>query len=318
MTGSTFTAMASARTNSTEPKSLGGSMIALLLLAAATARPHAAAAPDTSTRTGLVASYTAMLKRVDSDGDGRVSRMEWAAMVDASPMLQSEGLSEAQRNGLRAALMAGFDQKDSDKDGSLTLDELMAKWNLQAEPYKESARMLLDIHNPKRSRTTVGIGPFDRLAGLQSDQARAHLRMDGDRAALDVGIGGKDDLDAPTHARGFIDKGDGRTQGRDIARKLVAGGNVRPIDLVEQHSGDFRSARFQSHRVACDQGIIGFGNVDRRLRRCGIYILVHGESHECGLKWDALGAPERRGKGTSVALVGNPQTHERNALGVWG
>ena len=101
-------------------------MIALLLLAAAAAKPHAAAAPDTSTRTGLVASYTAMLKRVDSDGDGRVSRMEWAAMVDASPMLQSTSLSEAQRNGLRTALMAGFDQNDSDKDGELTLDELVA------------------------------------------------------------------------------------------------------------------------------------------------------------------------------------------------
>lgn len=100
-------------------------MFALFLLAAAPAKPHAA--PDTSTRTGLVASYTAMVKRIDSDGDGKVSRMEWAAMVDASPMLQSTSLSEAQRNGLRAALMAGFDQNDSDKDGELTLDELMAK-----------------------------------------------------------------------------------------------------------------------------------------------------------------------------------------------
>ena len=100
-------------------------MLALFLLAAAAAKPHAA--PDTSTRTGLVASYTAMVKRIDSDGDGKVSRMEWAAMVDASPMLQSTSLSEAQRNGLRTALMAGFDQNDSDKDGSLTLDELMAK-----------------------------------------------------------------------------------------------------------------------------------------------------------------------------------------------
>jgi len=100
-------------------------MFALFLLAAAAAKPHAA--PDTSTRTGLVASYTAMVKRIDSDGDGKVSRMEWATMVDAAPMLQSQGLSEAQRDGLRAALMAGFDQNDSDRDGSLTLDELMAK-----------------------------------------------------------------------------------------------------------------------------------------------------------------------------------------------
>ena len=102
-------------------------MLVLFFLAAATAKPHAAFAPDTSTRTGLVASYTAMLKRIDTDGDGKISRMEWAAMVDASPMLQSTSLSEAQRNGLRLALMAGFDQNDSDKDGELTLDELMAK-----------------------------------------------------------------------------------------------------------------------------------------------------------------------------------------------
>lgn len=102
-------------------------MFALVLLAAAAAKPHAAAAPGTSTRAGLVASYTAMFKRIDSDSDGKVSRMEWAAMVDAAPMLQSTSLSEAQRNGLRMALMAGFDENDSDKDGELTLDELMAK-----------------------------------------------------------------------------------------------------------------------------------------------------------------------------------------------
>lgn len=102
-------------------------MLALFFLAAAAARPHAAAAPDTSTRAGLVASYTAMLKRIDSDGDGKVSRTEWAAMVDASPMLQSGSLSQTQRYGLRAGLMAEFDRDDSDKDGLLTLDEMLAK-----------------------------------------------------------------------------------------------------------------------------------------------------------------------------------------------
>ena len=103
-------------------------MFALFLMAAAAAaKPHTRPAADTSTRDGLIASYTSMFKRIDTDNDGKVSRMEWAAMVDASPMLQSTSLSEAQRNGLRAALVAGFDQNDSDKDGSLTLDELMAK-----------------------------------------------------------------------------------------------------------------------------------------------------------------------------------------------
>ena len=100
-------------------------MVALLLLAAAAAAKPAAA--PVQTRDALVASYSAMFKKTDTDGDGKISRMEWAAMVDASPMLQSAGLSEAQRDGLRAALMAGFDQNDSDKDGNLTLDELMAK-----------------------------------------------------------------------------------------------------------------------------------------------------------------------------------------------
>jgi len=42
-------------------------------------------------------------------------------------MLQSLIINQAQRAGLRAALMAGFDQDDSDRDGLLTLDELMAK-----------------------------------------------------------------------------------------------------------------------------------------------------------------------------------------------
>jgi len=101
-------------------------MFALFLLAAAAAtKPHAAA--PVQTRDALVASYTAMFKHIDTDGDGKASRAEWAAMVDASPMLQALSLSQAQRDGLRAALIAGFDQNDSDKDGSLTLDELMAK-----------------------------------------------------------------------------------------------------------------------------------------------------------------------------------------------
>lgn len=103
-------------------------MIALFLLAAAAAtKPHAAAAPDTSTRAGLIASYETLLKKVDTDGDGKASRAEWQVMVDASPMLQSLNLSQAQRDGLRTALMAEFDQNDSDKDGVLTLDELLAK-----------------------------------------------------------------------------------------------------------------------------------------------------------------------------------------------
>jgi len=101
-------------------------MFALFLLAAAAAaKPHAA--PPAQTRDALVKSYTALFKHIDTDGDGKVSRAEWAAMVDASPMLQSLSLSQAQRDGLRAALMAGFEQNDSDKDGFLTLDELMAK-----------------------------------------------------------------------------------------------------------------------------------------------------------------------------------------------
>jgi len=98
--------------------------VLFLLAAAAAAKPHAA---PPETRDALVASYTKMFNHIDTDGDGKVSRAEWAAMVDASPMLQSLSLSQAQRDGLRAALMAGFDQNDSDKDGFLTLDELMAK-----------------------------------------------------------------------------------------------------------------------------------------------------------------------------------------------
>jgi Ca2+-binding EF-hand superfamily protein len=99
--------------------------IALFLLAAAAAKAHAA--PDTSTRDGVIASYTAMFKHIDTDGDGKVSRAEWEVMVDASPMLQSLSLTQSTRASLRATLMAGFDQNDSDKDGFLTLDELMAK-----------------------------------------------------------------------------------------------------------------------------------------------------------------------------------------------
>jgi hypothetical protein len=102
-------------------------MFALFLLVAAAAKPHAATTPDTSTRAGLIASYETLLKKLDTDGDGKASRAEWTVMVDASPMLQSLSLSQAQRDGLRTALMAGFDQDDSAKNGLLTLDELLAK-----------------------------------------------------------------------------------------------------------------------------------------------------------------------------------------------
>ena len=100
-------------------------MFLLFLAAAATAKPHAA--PDTATRAGLIASYENLLKRVDTDGDGKASRAEWTVMVDASPILQSLSLSQAQRETLRASLMAGFDRDDSDKNGMLTLDEMLAK-----------------------------------------------------------------------------------------------------------------------------------------------------------------------------------------------
>ena len=103
------------------------SFVLFVLAAAAAAKPHAATAPDTSTRVGLIASYERLMKRIDTDGDGKASRAEWSVMVDASPMLQSLSISQAQRDGLRAALMAGFDQNDSDHDGFLTIDELLAK-----------------------------------------------------------------------------------------------------------------------------------------------------------------------------------------------
>lgn len=125
-------------------------MFALFILAAtAASRPHAA--PDMSTRDGLIAGYTAMFKRIDTDGDDRISRLEWAAMAESSPMLQSASLSEAQRNSLRAALMAGFDQNDSDRDGNLTLDELMAK------PLVRFACLDAD-HNAKVTQTEAEAG----------------------------------------------------------------------------------------------------------------------------------------------------------------
>jgi len=101
------------------------SITLFLLAAAAAAKPHAV--PATATRDGLIASYTAMFTRIDADGDGKISRAEWKTMVDASPLLQSLDMSQAQRAALRAPLERQFDESDSDKDGSLTLDELMAK-----------------------------------------------------------------------------------------------------------------------------------------------------------------------------------------------
>ena len=85
--------------------------IALFFLAAA-AHAKAHAAPDTSTRTGLIASYTAMFKRIDTNHDDKIDRAEWERMVDASPMLLSQSLSPSNRATLRAELMAGFEQND--------------------------------------------------------------------------------------------------------------------------------------------------------------------------------------------------------------
>jgi hypothetical protein len=117
--------------------------------------------------------------------------------------------------------------------------------------------ILLHVHDAERTGPSVGTGPVDRLAGLEANEARAHLRTDGKRAALDVGVGWQHDLDASPDPCAFVDERDDRTKSHDIPGEFVARMDLRSIDLLEQHFGDLRSCRFQAHRLAGDQSIIG-------------------------------------------------------------
>jgi len=99
------------------------SLIAALLLVGLAG---AVRLPTTETRAGIIAGYRMVLSANDRDGDGRVSRAEWTAMV--SGVLPEQPLPDphlADYTETRASLLAQFDEQDLNHDGYLTLRELV-------------------------------------------------------------------------------------------------------------------------------------------------------------------------------------------------
>ncbi len=77
-------------------------------------------------RTDLVSHYRQALEAADRDHDGRLSRIEWAAMVDMSfPEQPRPGEATDNYAEVRAQIADFHRRWDSDGDGWLTLDELV-------------------------------------------------------------------------------------------------------------------------------------------------------------------------------------------------
>lgn len=78
-----------------------------------------------SVRANIVDGYRQLLAAYDHDGDGRLSRVEWQAMVDiAFPPLPGTSESTRNDNEPRASSLGLHQFWDADKDGFLTLEEL--------------------------------------------------------------------------------------------------------------------------------------------------------------------------------------------------
>jgi len=83
-------------------------------------------APDPVPRSWIRDGYQAVLAAHDRDGDGTLSRAEWTAMVGVSFPAQPRPGEEVSNYGeVRTDLIALYDQFDTDRDGKLTLDELI-------------------------------------------------------------------------------------------------------------------------------------------------------------------------------------------------
>jgi EF hand len=83
-------------------------------------------APDPVPRSWIRDGYQAVLAAYDRDGDRALSRAEWTAMVGVSFPAQPRPGEEASNYGeVRADLIGLLDQMDTDRDGKVTLDELI-------------------------------------------------------------------------------------------------------------------------------------------------------------------------------------------------
>src|SRR5690242_10635415 len=80
---------------------------------------------EMSVRANILDGYRQLLAAHDRDGDGRLSRAEWQAMVDiAFPPLSERSGSSENDNQPRASSIGLHRFWDADKDGFLTLEEL--------------------------------------------------------------------------------------------------------------------------------------------------------------------------------------------------
>jgi hypothetical protein len=61
----------------------------------------------------------------DLDGDGRLSRFEWAAMISHTWPEQPPEPNLSNYRQTRQAVLAMFDEQDGDRDGYLSLGELV-------------------------------------------------------------------------------------------------------------------------------------------------------------------------------------------------
>jgi len=82
--------------------------------------------PTADTRAGIIAGYRLVLTANDHDGDGRLSRAEWTAMVSvAFPERPRETPAPENYAQLRASMLAFYAGQDRNGDGYLDLRELV-------------------------------------------------------------------------------------------------------------------------------------------------------------------------------------------------
>jgi hypothetical protein len=98
-------------------------LVGSLLLAALTGGDRL---PTADTRAGIVAGYRLVLAANDHDGDGRLNRPEWTAMVSTTfPEQPRETPPPDKHPQVRDSVLAFYAEQDRNHDGYLDLRELI-------------------------------------------------------------------------------------------------------------------------------------------------------------------------------------------------
>jgi hypothetical protein len=98
---------------------LGILLVSCVLLGSCSTR----AGGENATRSALTSGYASVLAAHDSDGDERLGRAEVEAMIEL--MFPKNILAVSHFAELRDWLVADYSAQDADKDGYLTLSELL-------------------------------------------------------------------------------------------------------------------------------------------------------------------------------------------------